>query len=201
MNGEATSTLPSPITSHVLVASPNERTLRFPIKLLVGQQTVETTALIDSGATGNFIDLGLLSLANFPLKKLPQPIRAFNVDGTANQRGTILWKAHTRMILPHGPDDLELMVVSLGRPCYDCSFLFPCHIVRPRLTNSIDFILTVLPERPTLKRGFLCYTPRIASFFSSHRRLLTSCVITYTAPFPLLSHSQPFPLYPPQSFY
>ena len=77
--------LPSPTTSHVLVASPNERTLCFPVKLLVGQQTVKTTALIDSSATGNFIDLGLLSLANFPLKKLPQPIRAFNVDGTANR--------------------------------------------------------------------------------------------------------------------
>ena len=76
--------LPSPTTPHVLVASPNERTLRFPIKLLVGTQTVETTTFVDSGATGNFIDLGLLSLANFPLKKLPQPIGTFNVDGTPN---------------------------------------------------------------------------------------------------------------------
>ena len=97
--------MPSP-TPHILVVSPNERTLRFPIKLLVGTQTVETTALVDSGATGNFIDLGQLSLANFPLKKLPQPIGAFNVDGTPNQRGTILWKAYTRMVLPHGSDDL-----------------------------------------------------------------------------------------------
>ena len=115
LNGEVTSTLPSPTTSHVLVASPNKQTLRFPVKLLIGQQTVETTALIDSSAPGNFIDLGLLSLANFPLKKLPQPIRAFNVDGTANRQGTILWKVHTCMILPHGSDDLDLMVVSLGR--------------------------------------------------------------------------------------
>ena len=76
--------LPSP-TTHILVASPNERTLCFPIKLLVGIQTVKTTALVDSGATGNFIDLGLLSLANFSLKKLPRPIGAFNVDGTPNR--------------------------------------------------------------------------------------------------------------------
>ena len=108
-------TLPSPTAPHVLVASPNERTLRFPIKLLVGTQSVETTALIDSGATRNFIDLGLLSLANFPLKQLPQPIGAFNVDGTPNRQGTILWKAHTRMVLPQGFNNLDLMVVSLGR--------------------------------------------------------------------------------------
>ena len=41
--------LPSSTTPHVLVASPNEQTLRFPIKLLVRQQTFETTALVDSG--------------------------------------------------------------------------------------------------------------------------------------------------------
>ena len=107
--------MPSPITSHVLVAPPNERTLRFPIKLLVGTQIVETSALIDSRATGNFIDLGLLSLTNFPLKRLPQPIGTFNIDGTPNRRGTILWKAHTCIALPHGTDDLDLMVISLGR--------------------------------------------------------------------------------------
>ena len=105
--------LPSYINSHVLVASASERTLHFPIKLLVGQQTVETTALIDSGATGNFIDLRLLSLANFPLKKLPQSIHTFNVDGTANQQETILWKAHC-MILLHDSENIDLMVVSLG---------------------------------------------------------------------------------------
>ena len=76
--------LPSPTTLHVLVASPNKQTICFPIKLLVGQQTVKTTALIDSSATANFINLGLLSLTNFPLEKLPQPIHTFNVDGTAN---------------------------------------------------------------------------------------------------------------------
>ena len=107
--------MPSPTTPHVLVASPNEQTLRFPIKLLVGTQTVETTALVDSGTTRNFIDLGLLSLANFPLKRLSQPISAFNVDSTPNRRGTILWKARTCMVLPHGSDDLDLMVASLGR--------------------------------------------------------------------------------------
>ena len=76
--------LPSPTTSHVLVAPSNERTLRFPIQLLVGTQIVKTFALVDSGATGNFINLGLLSLTNFPLKRLLQPIGAFNVDGTPN---------------------------------------------------------------------------------------------------------------------
>ena len=59
---------PSHDLFHVLVALPNERTIRLPIKLATGTQIVETTALIDCGATGNFIDIGLLSQANFPLQ-------------------------------------------------------------------------------------------------------------------------------------
>ena len=106
--------LPSQSLSHVLVASDNERTLHFPVKLLIGKQTAEMTALIDSGATGNFIDLGLLSLTNFPLKKMPQPIRAFNIAGSCNKQGTIMWKASTCMLLFKEPENLEFMVVGLG---------------------------------------------------------------------------------------
>ena len=54
----------------------------------------------------------------------------------------------------------------------------------PAAHFSIRFLLTVLPERLTPKRGFRCYTPRMASFFFSHGRLLTSCVTSYTAFFP-----------------
>jgi hypothetical protein len=100
---------------HVLVASQYERTLRFPVKLLVGDQIIETTALIDSGATGNFLDLGLLSLANFPLQRLPKPIQAYNVDGSTNRKGTILWKTKIPVLPFQKNNGLELMIVSLGR--------------------------------------------------------------------------------------
>jgi hypothetical protein len=111
---ETASTSFSHSLSHVLVASKNERTLRFPVKLCVGHQIVETTALIDSGATGNFLDLGLLSLANFPLQRLPKPIQAYNVDGSTNRKGTILWKTKVPVLPFQKTDDLELMIVSLG---------------------------------------------------------------------------------------
>ena len=148
LNGEATSTLPSPTTPHVLVAPSNERTLRFPIKLLVGNQTVKTSALVDSGATGNFIDLGLLSLANFPLKRLPQPIGAFNVDGTPNRRGTILGKARTRIVLPHGSDELDLMVVSLGHKQIILGMPW-LRSINPRIdwkSNTLSFPKTANPN-------------------------------------------------------
>ena len=66
--------------------------MTFPIMLQGKTKIVDTCALIDSGATGNFMDLRLLSLNNFVLIRLPTPILAYNVDGTTNQKGTIHWK-------------------------------------------------------------------------------------------------------------
>ena len=75
--------------NHVITALPNERTMHIPIQLSNGTQTIKTTALINCGATGNFIDIGLLCLLEFPLEKLPQSIIANNVDRTSNTKGTI----------------------------------------------------------------------------------------------------------------
>ena len=78
-------------------------------------QIIKTTALIDCGATGNLIDIGLLSKANFPLQCLPKSIRAYNIDGTANVKGTIRWKAHTDILFSQSRENTDLMVLSLGQ--------------------------------------------------------------------------------------
>ena len=105
---------PSHDLSHVLVALPNEWTIHLPIKLATGTQIIETTVLIDCGATRNFIDISLLSKANFPLQCLSKPIRAYNVDRTANVKRTIKWKAHTDILFSHSRESTNLMVLSLG---------------------------------------------------------------------------------------
>ena len=103
----------SHIVNHVITALPNERTLCIPIRLSNGTQIVETTTLVDCGATRNCIDVGLLCLLKLPLEKLPKPIIANNVDGTANAKGTIQWKAHTDVLFKERTEKLKLMVLSL----------------------------------------------------------------------------------------
>ena len=56
--------------NHVLTALPNERTLCIPVKISVNNQIIDTTVIIDCGATGNFIDPRLTTLTKFPLQKL-----------------------------------------------------------------------------------------------------------------------------------
>jgi hypothetical protein len=47
-------------------------------------------ALLDCGATNNFIDPHTISTLNMGTQLLPQPLTVRNVDGTINQDGTIM---------------------------------------------------------------------------------------------------------------
>ena len=85
--------------------------MTFPISLQGMNKIVDTSALIDSGATGNFMDLQLLSLDNFVLVQLPTPILAYNVDGTTNQKGTICWKVKTTLTLRDHSHPIKLMLL------------------------------------------------------------------------------------------
>jgi hypothetical protein len=57
----------------------------IPIEIRSSKQTVET--LIDSGAGGLFVDQNFAK--NFKVENMDEPIKAFNVDGTENKKGTI----------------------------------------------------------------------------------------------------------------
>ena len=101
---------------HVLVASPNNRSMTFPISLQGKTKIIDTSVLINSSATGNFMDLCLLLQDNFVLKQLPAPILAYNIDGTTNQKGTIHWKVKTTLTLGDHSHPVELMVLRLNKP-------------------------------------------------------------------------------------
>ena len=49
----------------------------------------ETPALLDSGATENFINHRYATHLCLPIKRLPNPRKVFNVDGTPNKKGDI----------------------------------------------------------------------------------------------------------------
>ena len=62
--------------------------MTMPTRTLTqSKKTVEIDSLIDSGAGGMFIDQNFAR--NFEVKQLDDPIRAYNVDGTENKKGTI----------------------------------------------------------------------------------------------------------------
>ena len=48
-----------------------------------------TEAMVDTGATGDFINQDFVTRTKLPTHKLSQPILVYNVDGTPNEAGSI----------------------------------------------------------------------------------------------------------------
>jgi hypothetical protein len=69
----------------VTIANISRNSISVSINICSSKQTIET--LIDSGAGGLFIDQNYAK--NFDINYLDEPVKAYNVDGTENKRGTI----------------------------------------------------------------------------------------------------------------
>ena len=70
--------------SPVVISKPNTEAFVIPIKLNWGGKTIETEALVDSGAEGVFINKEMVT--QYGLKEFPlaQPIMAQNTDNIIN---------------------------------------------------------------------------------------------------------------------
>jgi len=62
-------------------------TVRFYTHL--SRKRAEGVALVDSGATENFMNLGYTRWLHLPIKRLEKPRQLFNVDGTKNKVGDL----------------------------------------------------------------------------------------------------------------
>jgi hypothetical protein len=51
----------------------------------------ETITLLDSGATENFMNLDYAKYLRVPIQRLEEPRKLFNVDGTPNKSGELLY--------------------------------------------------------------------------------------------------------------
>ena len=63
--------------------------LELPISIHSFKGTAEEIALVDSGTMENFIDRKLVDKLKLGTRRLEQPIKLRNIDGTFNQTGQI----------------------------------------------------------------------------------------------------------------
>ena len=110
-----TSVYPSLDIHHVTVANISRNTLSIPIQIATGisGEIVETPSLIDSGAGGKFIDQNFAK--RFDVKKMNKPLKAYNVDGTENKRGTIKHYVDLKFTIGKRNFVERLLVTGLGK--------------------------------------------------------------------------------------
>ena len=100
----------------VLVARVDNKSISIPVALEQSEhKTVETLALIDSGAGGQFIDQKFVQKHRLPTQDLEQPITAYNVDGTLNKKGTISKYVEINVNINQRINKLRLMITGLGK--------------------------------------------------------------------------------------
>ena len=75
---------------HTVHTCINANSILLPIEIKKSEyESVETLALIDSGAGGKFINRKYVEQLRLPVQTLEKPIMARNIDGTLNKTGTI----------------------------------------------------------------------------------------------------------------
>jgi Retroviral aspartyl protease len=91
------------------------KSLDIPVDVVMYNKTETVKALIDSGATDNFIDFRTVAKLRLGTKKLPRARQLFNVNGTHNQAGLIEESVH--LYIDRGDERIQtqLHVTNLGR--------------------------------------------------------------------------------------
>jgi hypothetical protein len=91
-------------------------------------------ALIDCGAMGCFIDIEWAKLNNIPTHPLTKPILVNNVDGTANNAGTITDIADVILRYENHSEHTQLAVTCFGKQSLILGYNW-CAIITRRSTG------------------------------------------------------------------
>lgn len=102
----------------VIAAEPSARSLSLRVELesTSNGTVVVTDTLVDSGATSmGYADQDFVVKNNIPVRTLLRPIPVFNVDGTANEAGSITEIVDTVLRYRHHSERIQLAVTRLGK--------------------------------------------------------------------------------------
>ena len=81
----------------------------------MSSKTIETNALIDCGAGGNFINQNYAQNNNITWTPLEKPLPVFNVNGTPNKKGTIMHQVELDLKVRDNVQCETLLVSGLGK--------------------------------------------------------------------------------------
>ena len=78
-------------------------------------EEASTEAMVDTGATRDFVDQDSADRAKLPTRKLSQPIPVYNVDGTLNEAGSIRKVVDMIMTYDSHSERILLAITRLGK--------------------------------------------------------------------------------------
>jgi hypothetical protein len=92
-----------------------QKVLDIPLDFITYQGKEEIKALVNRGATDNFIDQWTVEKLNLGTWKIPMPRKVLNIDGTQNQAGLIEWSVHLHLRRGEQQIRTQFFVTNLGK--------------------------------------------------------------------------------------
>ena len=92
----------------------NRQSMSLQTFIHTSNKRVETPALLDSGATENFINANYTQYLHLPIKKLTTPRKVYNVDGTPNRKGDIVAYTDLEVWTSEKRTNMRFFITNLG---------------------------------------------------------------------------------------
>src|SRR5258705_2958131 len=95
--------------------SPHSLNIQVELTSLTSLASVSTSVLLDSGATGMFINWSFVQKHQLETTPLPQPILICNVDSSPNENRSVMHEVHVTLRFGHHSERVHLAVANLGQ--------------------------------------------------------------------------------------
>src|SRR5258708_7488754 len=95
--------------------SPHSLNIQVKLTSLTSLASISTSMLLDSRATGMFINRSFVQKHQLETTPLPQPILVCNVDGSPNENGSVMEEVHVTLHFGCHSERAHLAVANLGQ--------------------------------------------------------------------------------------
>src|SRR5260221_13722955 len=108
-------TVPPPAIYILSKNSPHSLNIQVRLTSLTSLTSISISMLLDSGATGMFINLSFMQKHQLETTPLPQPILVRNINSSPNENGSVMEEVHITLHFRHHSKRAHLMVANLGQ--------------------------------------------------------------------------------------
>ena len=91
------------------------RSMRIPASVRASYNKADVRALVDSGATDNFMNPAFVKRMGIGLRVLDKPKNIFNIDNTANRAGQITHYTTLSVTTGGTMQEMRFLITDIGR--------------------------------------------------------------------------------------
>src|SRR5260370_9765212 len=108
-------TRPPPAIYVLSKNSPRSLNIQVELTSLTSLASISMSMLLDSRATGMFINWSFMQKHQLETTLLPQPVLMHNIDGSPNENGSVMEEVHITLCFRHHSETAHLAVANLSQ--------------------------------------------------------------------------------------